>query len=116
MVGEEFLREGVFESVQKNQLVRNYGVLWVSVFIFYFRKRGTLTKKRSPTQVISGEILIGQIRLVPAIGQWKEKADLKVLQKGEKEEKKRGRRRREKTEEEIWKVEQTHVAWRSHSA
>lgn len=37
---------------------------------------------------MSGEILIGQRRLEPVSGQWKEKAQLKVLEKGEKEEEK----------------------------
>ena len=39
--------------------------------------------------VMSGEILIGQIRLEPVIGQWKENVELKVLEKEEKEGKMR---------------------------
>jgi hypothetical protein len=42
---------------------------------------------------MSCEILIGQIRLEPVIGQRKEKAELNVLEKGEEKEKKRRRRR-----------------------
>ena len=37
---------------------------------------------RSHTQVRSGEILIGQIRLEPVIGQWKGKVELNVLERG----------------------------------
>lgn len=36
------------------------------------------------SQARSGEISIGQIRLEPMVGQQKEKAGLKVLEKGEK--------------------------------
>jgi hypothetical protein len=59
------------------------------VCIFCSFKRGFLTH----TQVMSCEILIGQIRLEPVIGQRKEKAELNVLEKGEEKEKKRRRRR-----------------------
>ena len=44
-----------------------------------------LPQEGAHTQVMSGEILIGQIRLEPVIGQWKEKAELKVLEKEEEE-------------------------------
>ena len=35
----------------------------------------------------SGKFLIGQIRLEPVIGQWKEKLELKVLGRGKKKKK-----------------------------
>jgi hypothetical protein len=37
--------------------------------------------------VRSGKFLIGQIRLEPVIGQWKEKLELKVLGRGKKKKK-----------------------------
>ena len=46
-------------------------MLWIAVCMFCSIKRGTCT------QVRSGEILIGQRKLEPVIGQWKEKAELK---------------------------------------
>jgi hypothetical protein len=45
------------------------------------------------------KILIGQIRLEPVTGHLKEKAELKVLERGKREE---------------IKMEQTHLAWRSY--
>jgi hypothetical protein len=53
-------------------------------------------RSRSHTQV---KILIGQIRLEPVTGHLKEKAELKVLERGKREE---------------IKMEQTHLAWRSY--
>lgn len=47
-------------------------------------KRGAPKRSRSRTQVRSGGILIGWIRLEPVIGQWKEKVELKVLEKGKR--------------------------------
>lgn len=52
--------------------------LWTAVCIFCSLKRG------AHAQVGSGEILTGQIRLRPVIGQWNGKAELKVLDRGGK--------------------------------
>jgi hypothetical protein len=62
-------------------------LLWIAVCIFCSLKRGACT------QVRSGEVLIGRIRLEPVIGQWKEKAELKVLERGKrkKEDREMGR-------------------------
>lgn len=77
---------------------------------------GAPTWSRSYTQVMSGNILIGQIRIELMIEQWKGKMELNVIEKGEKEEKiddemeERGRRRWRK---ERVKMEQPHMAWRN---
>lgn len=57
--------------------------MWIAVHIFCSLKRGARTPVRS------GEILIGQIRLEHVIEQWKEKVELKVLERG------RGRKKTE---------------------
>jgi hypothetical protein len=51
---------------------------------------------RSHTQVRSGEILIGQIKIEPVIGQWKGEAELKVLERGMRKNKARQDRGRER--------------------
>jgi hypothetical protein len=40
----------------------NETLLWIVVCMFCFLKRGTTMRRRSHTQVVSGEILIGQIK------------------------------------------------------
>ena len=42
----------------------------------------------------SDDILIGQLRLEPVIGQWKGKVELKVLERGREREKERDRERK----------------------
>ena len=64
----------------------NRCLLWIAVCIFCSLKRGAPMRKKSCTQVRSGNILIGQIRPEPKIGQWKEKVELKVLARGKEEE------------------------------
>lgn len=62
--------------------------------IFCFLKSGVLTRRgRSHTQVRSGEILIDWIR--PVIGQWKEKAKLKGLEREKRKKKDRQDKRME---------------------
>jgi hypothetical protein len=71
-------------------------MLWIAVCIFCSLKRGALMRSRLCTRVISGKILIGQIKTRALIGQWKKKAESKVLEREEKE----GKRMRPKTEKE----------------
>ena len=47
------------------------------------------------------------------IGQWKEKAELQVLERGRRRTEERKGGGRERRREEEMKMEKTHVAWRS---
>jgi hypothetical protein len=60
----------------------------VDCYLYFLRPQEGCPNEEEITRVMSGEILIGQRRLEPVSGQWKEKAQLKVLEKGEKEEEK----------------------------
>ena len=61
-------------------------LLWIVVYIFCSLKKGVPIRNRSHTQDMSGNILIGKIRLEPVIGQWKKKAKLKDIEKGKRRE------------------------------
>lgn len=53
--------------------------VWV-LWIFCSLKGSAPMRSGSHTQVRSSEILMDQISLEPVIGQWKERAELKVLE------------------------------------
>jgi hypothetical protein len=91
-------------------------VVCLFIFFFCFPKRG------ARTQVRSHEILLGQIRLEPVIGKWKEGAKLKVLERGKKKKERQGEMEGEmrwRWRETRWnqkeKMELTYMIWRSHT-
>ena len=71
-------------------------------------------RKKSCTQVRSGNILIGQIRPEPKIGQWKEKAELNVLEKEGKKRRVKERQRVDRAEDggKKKRMEQNQMDWR----